>query len=217
MNWRILAKIRKDRRLPGRSNVLGHEVVAGWMMTSDPPPSQCYVYITLPGTTEFVTAGRFELATDRHGLALGKFIYGRSYLARTNSVPIDPIELKLVRGPFETTALAGVFGALRDAGPDYWGRRVIERNVAKPRLGEMDYLQAMADAINAEHDLSGNPVASHIEEFRWAGCRTGCCPCAEVDSLWQPEVCPPPTDSTGSGTRGRRLGHHSSDLPIRDL
>jgi serine/threonine-protein kinase HipA len=33
-----------------------------------------------------------------------------------------------------------VFGALRDAGPDYWGRRVIEKHAGKPQLGELDYL-----------------------------------------------------------------------------
>src|SRR3546814_14796777 len=36
--------------------------------------------------------------------------------------------------------MGGVFGALRDAGPDHWGRRVIERHLGKPQLGELDYL-----------------------------------------------------------------------------
>src|SRR3970040_2675655 len=58
---------------------------------------ECFVYIALPGETEFVTAGRFQLSTDRHGIATGRFVYGRSYLARDNAVPIDPIELKLER------------------------------------------------------------------------------------------------------------------------
>ncbi len=33
-----------------------------------------------------------------------------------------------------------MFGALRDASPDYWGRRVIERHVNKSQLSEIDYL-----------------------------------------------------------------------------
>ena len=33
--------------------------------------------MTLPGETEFVTAGKFLLATDRHGIPTGKFVYGR--------------------------------------------------------------------------------------------------------------------------------------------
>ena len=80
---------------------------------------ECYVYIVLPGETEFVTAGKFVLSTDRHGVATGRFIYGRSYRARENAVPIDPFELKLSASTFETQRLKGVFGALRDAGPDY--------------------------------------------------------------------------------------------------
>ena len=38
-----------------------------------------YVYITLPGATEAVTAGRFEHAVDRNGVAVGRFVYGRRY------------------------------------------------------------------------------------------------------------------------------------------
>ena len=34
---------------------------------------ECYVYIVLPGETEFMTAGKFVLSTDRHGVATGKF------------------------------------------------------------------------------------------------------------------------------------------------
>jgi serine/threonine-protein kinase HipA len=46
--------------------------------------SECFVYITLPGETEFVTAGKFELTTDRRGIAVGRFVYGQSYLEREN-------------------------------------------------------------------------------------------------------------------------------------
>jgi len=118
-------------------------------MTSNPSPSECFVYITLPGTTEPVTAARFELALDRSGTPLGRFVYGKSYLDRKDAVAIDPVELKLAPRVYETTALKGVFGALRDAGPDYWGRRVIERNVGKAQLGELDYL------LNSPDDRAG--------------------------------------------------------------
>jgi serine/threonine-protein kinase HipA len=113
-------------------------------MTSK-PNTECYVYITLPGETEAVTAGRFELTKDRRGNALGRFVYGKSYLARGDAVVIDPIELKLSGDTYETTRLNGVFGALRDAGPDYWGRRVIEKHAGIPQLGELDYLLNSAD------------------------------------------------------------------------
>jgi serine/threonine-protein kinase HipA len=94
----------------------------------------------LPGEIDFVTAAKFDLKTDRRGLATGRLIYGRSYLARENAVPIDPIELGLSDKTYSTTRLKGVFGALRDASPDYWGRRVIEKHSGRTELSEMDYL-----------------------------------------------------------------------------
>ena len=109
-------------------------------MTSEPGATECYVYVTLPGTSIFVTAGRFVLEPDRRGVPVGRFVYGRSYLANPDAVPIDPIDLKLADTTYRTTALKGVFGALRDASPDYWGRRVIERHAGMPQLGEIDYL-----------------------------------------------------------------------------
>jgi serine/threonine-protein kinase HipA len=111
--------------------------------------NECYVYIMLPGATEFVTAGRFVLEKDDSGIPLGRFVYGDKYIARSDAVAIDPIELKLNKGTFQTQLLKGVFGALRDAGPDYWGRRVIEKHVGVPELGEMDYL------LNSPDDRAG--------------------------------------------------------------
>lgn len=65
-------------------------------MTSRPHgTTECFVYMTLPGETGAVTAGRFDLATSRQGVVTGRFVYGRSYLARPNAVEIDPVELKL--------------------------------------------------------------------------------------------------------------------------
>lgn len=102
--------------------------------------SECFVYIVLPGETEFVTAGRFAREIDRHGVATGRFVYGKSYLARQNAVPVDPLELKLSARTYETRLLKGVFGALRDASPDHWGRRIIEINFGSPGPDELDYL-----------------------------------------------------------------------------
>ncbi|MCE2425053.1 MAG: type II toxin-antitoxin system HipA family toxin [Pseudomonadales bacterium] len=106
-------------------------------MTSN---TECYVYIALPGQTDFVTAGRFVVEPGRRESPVGRFVYGRSYLAREDAVPIDPIELKLDGTTYENRRLNGVFGALRDASPDYWGRRVIEKHVGVAELTEIDYL-----------------------------------------------------------------------------
>src|SRR5262245_6886797 len=108
-----------------------------------PELSECFVYITLPGDAEFVTAGRYTLA-QRAGVPLGQFVYGKSYLARNNAVEIDPVELKLEPRRYETTLLKGLFGALRDAGPDYLGRLIIDRYHNK-QLSELGYLMNSAD------------------------------------------------------------------------
>jgi serine/threonine-protein kinase HipA len=102
--------------------------------------SECFVYIALPGETELVTAGRFAREIDRHGVATGRFVYGAKYRARDDAVPLDPLELKLSAKTYETRLLKGVFGALRDASPDHWGRRIIERHFGSPGPDELDYL-----------------------------------------------------------------------------
>jgi serine/threonine-protein kinase HipA len=114
-------------------------------MSSKSSVSECFVYITLPGAVLPVTAGRFVLTKSRKGDPLGRFVYGRSYLDNPEAVPIDPVELKLSDDTYETVQLNGVFGALRDAGPDYWGRRVIEKHAGKAQLGELDYLLESPD------------------------------------------------------------------------
>lgn len=107
--------------------------------------SELFVHVVLPGQTTFVTAGRFELSSDRLGNPRGRFVYGRRYLEREDAVALDPLELPLESGTFETLRLKGLFGALRDAGPDYWGRRIIERHAGLASMDELDYLLQSPD------------------------------------------------------------------------
>lgn len=106
-------------------------------MTSE---RECYVYIVLPGTTEFVTAGRFRVSETREGTLRGEFVYGRNYLRRSDAVELDPVELRLAPQLYETGRMEGFFGAIRDAMPDYWGRLVIETRSGRTGLEEFDYL-----------------------------------------------------------------------------
>src|ERR1035438_2826535 len=108
-------------------------------------PTECFVYITLPGAREAVTAGRFVLKETPDGDPIGSFVYGRSYLENHDAVEIDPVELKLSRETYQTVRLNGVFGAIRDAEPDSWGRRVIEKHAGITKLGELDYLLESPD------------------------------------------------------------------------
>ena len=100
---------------------------------------ECFVYIVLPGATEFVTAGRFRWTPDDVG-GVGQFVYGRSYRERADAVEFDPVELRLSSYVYETARMQGFFGAIRDSMPDFWGRRVIERTAGFAALTEFDYL-----------------------------------------------------------------------------
>lgn len=111
-------------------------------MTSE---RECYVYIVPPGATEFVTAGRFRVSPTPDGEAIGEFVYGRRYLERHDAVELDPVELRLRRGLYETAKMKGFFGTIRDSMPDAWGRRVIEKHTGHTQLEEFDYLMQGPD------------------------------------------------------------------------
>lgn len=99
----------------------------------------CYVFIYLPGEHRAVPAGLFSYDPDgRQGL----FRYGRGYLARAHALPVDPVALPLGREPRPVTTNDGLYGAFRDASPDYWGRLVIASDLKTEAsaLDEMDYL-----------------------------------------------------------------------------
>ena len=108
---------------------------------------QAYVFIYLPGETTAVPAGVFTHYSDD---GIGRFAYGRRYLERPNALPVDPVALPLGAKPKDVTTNGGLYGAFRDASPDYWGRLVIaaEAKVSPETLGEMDYLlQANASRV----------------------------------------------------------------------
>jgi serine/threonine-protein kinase HipA len=97
------------------------------------------VFIYLPGEAVAVPVGIFTHESD---LGLGTFAYGRKYIQRKNALPVDPAALPLGPTPREVTTNRGLYGAFRDAAPDYWGRLVIaaERKVPPEALSELDFL-----------------------------------------------------------------------------
>jgi len=101
-----------------------------------------YVHIQLPGTLDTVPAARLRVEKADDGKRIGYFRYGDRYLERDNRVELDPFRLPLSRETFAITKLNGIPGAVRDAGPDYWGRLVIERLLGKSPndLDDIDYL-----------------------------------------------------------------------------
>ena len=123
-------------------------------MTSDlTAPREAFVWTWLPDRVDPVVAGR--LAPTPQGL---QFNYGRSYLARTDKVPLYLPELPLQSGVLPLPTGLAMPGCLRDAAPDAWGRRVIlnrllggaGRDADTTVLDELSYLlQSGSDRIGA--------------------------------------------------------------------
>jgi serine/threonine-protein kinase HipA len=108
-------------------------------MTSE---REAYVYVQLPGALATVPAALLRVQTLPDGTQVGRFRYGDRYLQRQDAVALDPFQLPLSKKIFEFTRLRGIPGAVRDAGPDAWGRRVIEHKLERSAadLDEIDYL-----------------------------------------------------------------------------
>lgn len=64
------------------------------------------------------------------------FEYATDWLHRKDAFSIDPTSLPLGPGKYSTK---GLFGAVRDCGPDRWGRMLIERAVRKGVLRQKPY------------------------------------------------------------------------------
>jgi len=104
---------------------------------------RAFVWIWLPGEREPVPAGLLRV----RGVDL-TFQYGTRYLERPNRMSVYGPELPLTRQAFQATADLHMPGAIRDASPDAWGRRVIMsrltgdrgRDVETDRLPELTYL-----------------------------------------------------------------------------
>ena len=103
-----------------------------------------------------VPAGIFTHESD---LGLGTFAYGRKYMERENALPVDPAALPLGLTPREVTINRGLYGAFRDAAPDYWGRLVIsaERQAPPEALSEMDFLLDANATRVGNLDFRGTP------------------------------------------------------------
>jgi serine/threonine-protein kinase HipA len=117
-------------------------------MTSE---RQAYVYVQLPGTLNTVPAALLKIEKLRDGTFVGRLRYGDRYLERRDAVAFDPFKLPLGTVVHEFTKLKGIPGAVRDAGPDAWGRRVIEHMLERgpADLEVIDYL------LNGPQDGAG--------------------------------------------------------------
>lgn len=102
--------------------------------------------------------GQLTLIEEGSNVLASSFAYGLNYLKRSDALEVDPVSLGIAnRGDVAGKSLVPtnglpIFGGIRDAAPDSWGRRVIEAKLKVPAnsLPESQYLlHAGSDRVGA--------------------------------------------------------------------
>ena len=108
------------------------------------------VYAQLPGDEHKTLAGEFAWNA---ATAVGAFAYDEAFHKLKSSYSLDPTVL--MQRPRKETRNEGIYGILRDAGPDAWGRDQLLR--VNGMLDEIGLLQ------QAPQDGAGN-ITFHPEQ-----------------------------------------------------
>lgn len=140
---------------------------------------------------EWKPCGQLLMTEEGNVVQASSFAYGTRYALRPDALEVDPVSLSLRAGedvlgkrllPAKQLPL---FGGIRDAAPDSWGRRIIEARLKVPanslpesqyllhagsdRVGALDIRASIHDGPsqgpNFPHDLAHlMEVADHFEE-----------------------------------------------------
>ncbi|PRC94325.1 type II toxin-antitoxin system HipA family toxin [Solimicrobium silvestre] len=111
-------------------------------------PNQKKLFVFAKIENEFAPAGILTLTEENTNVIASEFAYGTKYLERPNAIEIDPVSLSIspkkaiYKKKVAPVSDLRMFGGIRDAAPDAWGRRVIEAKLkAKANdLPESTYL-----------------------------------------------------------------------------
>lgn len=107
---------------------------------------------------DWAPCGQLQMSEEGPGVLASNFAYGLNYARRMDALEVDPVSLSLqdraqVVGKRLLPANGlSLFGGIRDAAPDAWGRRVIEAKLKVPAnsLPESQYLlHAGSDRVGA--------------------------------------------------------------------
>ena len=126
------------------------------------------VFVYLADQTDAVPAGTLQMDESGINVLSSAFGYGKRYLERQNAIPVDPASLPLhdaVPGTeqlYQPINQLPVFGAVCDALPEAWGRRVIENKLkAGPNsLSESTYLNHSGHDRFGALDFRADPSAA---------------------------------------------------------
>lgn len=108
--------------------------------------NEVYVYIFLSGG--WVPCGLLKFH-DEGRFSYSEFRYGRKYLEREDRVSIDPSHLELVDKTIQTEEGMRIFNGVRDAGPDKWGRYLLDKKFSRA-VSELEYIVSIGpDRVGA--------------------------------------------------------------------
>jgi serine/threonine-protein kinase HipA len=115
-------------------------------------PTEAFVWVWLPGAELPVVAGRLESVGG-----IVNFNYGRSYLGRSDAIPLYLPELPLRPGVITPLAGLTIPGCINDAGPDAWGQRVVIQHLlgAGAKAGDSDSFGPLSYLLNSGSDRIG--------------------------------------------------------------
>ena len=100
------------------------------------------------------------------------FQYGTRYAARADVVPVDPLALPLPSPDarpilYRTEPDFAVFNGIRDAAPDAWGRRLMDRAAGAIALDEFDYLVASGETRVGALAFGPTPEGGPLRQTPW--------------------------------------------------
>lgn len=101
------------------------------------------LYVLIHLNKQWIPCGLLEYQEDGRRSS-SVFRYGKKYLARKEAIAIDPIQLPLEDRSFETHEGFQIFNGIRDAGPDKWGRYLLDKKFSRS-LNELEYIAASSD------------------------------------------------------------------------
>ncbi|MBB3194968.1 type II toxin-antitoxin system HipA family toxin [Roseateles terrae] len=140
------------------------------MATSDTPLT---VFAHINGG--WAPCGQLRLTERDNTPVASDFAYGLNYLKRPDAVEVDPVSLSIAnRSQVSGQRLRPVnnlelFGGIRDAAPDAWGRRVIEAKLKVPAntLPESQYLlhagSERVGALDIRRSLQDSPAPGRTD------------------------------------------------------
>lgn len=114
-------------------------------------PDVAFVWVWLPGAAEPVPCGRLDQQGD-----IVTFTYGRRYLDRPDAIALYLPELPLRRG-VQAPELTSMPGCISDAGPDAWGRRLLEHRHGR-ELTPLAYLLESGSGRIGALDFQASPT-----------------------------------------------------------